>query len=79
MMKMFLVLISCLTWANAFPNNRPWLNASLPVSQRVALLMKEMTLEEKAMQLEHFMGLSHSMDPNDPQIKAQIAKECFKL
>ena len=33
------------------PNDRPWLDATLPIPQRVALLMKEMTLEEKMLQL----------------------------
>ncbi|MFB7882623.1 glycoside hydrolase family 3 protein [Microbacterium sp. NPDC056057] len=32
----------------AAPENRPWLDASLPVEQRVELLLAEMTVEEKA-------------------------------
>ena len=33
------------------PTHRPWLNATLPVPMRVSLLMSEMTLEEKLLQL----------------------------
>lgn len=32
----------------AAPENRPWLDASLPVDERVELLLAEMTVEEKA-------------------------------
>ena len=32
----------------AAPENRPWLDASLPVEERVELLLAEMTVEEKA-------------------------------
>jgi hypothetical protein len=33
------------------PTHRPWLNATLPIPQRVSLLMAQMTLEEKMLQL----------------------------
>ena len=40
------------------PTARPWLDASLPVDRRTALLLASMTLEEKAAQLwqTNYMG-----------------------
>lgn len=35
------------------PTHRPWLDATLLIPQRVSLLMAEMTLEEKLLQLVH--------------------------
>ena len=36
--------------AKLAPAQAPWLNAALPIPQRVALLMDEMTLTERARQ-----------------------------
>ncbi|GAA1954244.1 glycoside hydrolase family 3 protein [Microbacterium deminutum] len=45
--------------------DRPWLDASLPVDERVALLLNAMTLEEKAGLFFHSMiGISDLDEPN---------------
>lgn len=41
--------------SNSTVAERPWLDASLPVEQRVELLLNEMTLEEEAGLFFHTM------------------------
>ncbi|MFT4235817.1 MAG: hypothetical protein QM607_12570, partial [Microbacterium sp.] len=46
--------------------DRPWMDAGLTTDERVALLLGEMTLEEKAGQLFHAMIVMGPLDePND--------------
>lgn len=45
---------------------RPWLDSKLPIHARVSLLMKEMTLEEKANQLQH---TTIGMDPSSAGVQ----------
>lgn len=48
------------------PTARPWLDASLPVEERVELLLAEMTLEEKAGLLFHTMIGMGDLDAPNP-------------
>ncbi|MGX5771582.1 glycoside hydrolase family 3 protein [Microbacterium trichothecenolyticum] len=51
------------------PENRPWLDASLPVDERVELLLAEMNLEEKAglfFQTMIVMGEAGELSEGDP-------------
>ncbi|WP_426321936.1 glycoside hydrolase family 3 protein [Microbacterium sp. E-13] len=55
--------------APAAPQRRPWLDASLPVAERVELLLGEMTLEEKAglfFQTMIAMGENGELSDGDP-------------
>ncbi|WP_341996623.1 glycoside hydrolase family 3 C-terminal domain-containing protein [Microbacterium sp. LWH7-1.2] len=55
--------------APAAPESRPWLDASLPVAERVELLLGEMTLEEKAglfFQTMIAMGENGELSDGDP-------------
>ena len=47
-----LLAAAAVTLPTAAQQQRPWLNTSLPASQRAHLLVQQMTLDEKAEQLE---------------------------
>ena len=49
--------------------NKPWLNAELPVSERVELLLKEMTLNEKIGQLLSTRGYQMYKRINDREVE----------
>ncbi|MDE0545133.1 glycoside hydrolase family 3 protein [Microbacterium sp. C7(2022)] len=53
------------TASTAAASDRPWLNADLPVDERVELLLAEMTVEEKAGLFFHTMiGIGSLEEPN---------------
>jgi beta-glucosidase len=51
------ILVALLTTVSAQKNNLPWMNASLSPDERAALVVKEMTLDEK-ISLLHGTGMS---------------------
>ena len=54
---------------SAVSSDRPWLDHSLPIPERVQLLMSQMTLPEMAQQLIHS---TLPADPADPAVVTQI-------
>ncbi|WP_188042452.1 glycoside hydrolase family 3 protein [Microbacterium sp. ANT_H45B] len=54
---------------------RPWLDASLPVDERVQLLLEEMTVEEKAGLFFHTMIAIGDLDETNPVFATPSARE----
>ncbi|MEU4013637.1 glycoside hydrolase family 3 N-terminal domain-containing protein [Microbacterium sp. NPDC028030] len=54
---------------------RPWLDADLPVDERVQLLLDEMTIEEKAGLFFHTMIAIGDLDAPDPTFATPSARE----
>jgi hypothetical protein len=70
MLPLLLLLCAASLTAAPPPNSpRPWLDAALPIPKRVQLLMAQMTLEEKGLQLLH---TSIGIDPRLPTVQAKI-------
>ncbi|WP_061962484.1 glycoside hydrolase family 3 protein [Demequina flava] len=45
---------------------RPWLDGTLPIEERIELLLGEMTIEEKAGLFFHTMTAAHALEEGDP-------------
>jgi beta-glucosidase len=58
--------------------DRPWLDASLPVTQRVELLLAEMTVEEKAGLFFHTMIAMGELDQRNPAFDMPSAVEYLR-
>jgi len=56
-------------------SERPWLDAELPVDERVQLLLDEMTIEEKAGLFFHTMIAIGDLDEQDPTFATPSARE----
>ena len=67
--------ITTVTDAQAAVADRPWLDADLPVAERVELLLAEMTLEEKAGLFFHTMISIGDLDEGDPAFGMPSARE----
>lgn len=63
------------TTTAADPADRPWLDTSLPVDERVELLLAEMTVEEKAGLLFHTMIAIGDLDEANPAFGTPSARE----
>ncbi len=62
----------------AAPENRPWLDASLPVDERVELLLREMTVPEKIGQFFHAMismGEGGELSDGNPEFNIASNRE----
>ncbi len=62
----------------AAPENRPWLDASLPVDERVDLLLREMTVPEKIGQFFHAMismGEGGELSDGNPEFNIASNRE----
>jgi len=55
-MRRYLIFLFVILSGNLFSQKtpKPWLNSQLPIEQRVKLLLENMTLEEKAAQLQNY-------------------------
>ena len=58
---------------------RPWLDAALPVDERVQLLLDEMTVEEKAGLFFHTMIAIGDLDEANPIFGTPSAREFIDL
>jgi len=67
--------ITTVTDAQAAVADRPWLDADLPVAERVELLLAEMTVEEKAGLFFHTMISIGDLDEGDPAFGMPSARE----
>ena len=63
------------TDAETAVTDRPWLDASLPVAERVELLLAEMTVEEKAGLFFHTMITVGELDEANPAFGTPSARE----
>ena len=64
--------ITTVTDAQAPVADRPWLDASLPVSERIELLLAEMTVEEKAGLCFHTMIAIGDLDEANPDLRHAV-------